>query len=250
MNASPDTIEFRRGAVKPIECLKGGLELVRSQYWLFVGISAVGMIIAGLVPFGILMGPMMCGIYLTLFKQRRGQPIEFGDLFKGFDHFAESLIAALLHMVPVFVIIVPTYIFFYISIFGMMAAMGGSEPEPGLLLGFFGFWVVVWIVLIAALILISIVFTFAYPLIVDRHLSGLDAVKLSMKAAMANFWGLLGLMLLSALLSFLGVFLCYVGAFLLMPITFGAIAVVYEQVFGLSEGIGQPDLPPPPPSFM
>ena len=248
MNASPDTIEFRRGAVKPIECLKAGNELVRSQYWLFVGICAVGMIIASFVPLGILMGPMMCGIYLTLFRTRRGQRIEFGDLFKGFDYFGESLIAALLHMIPIFVIIVPTYIFFYISMFAMMAAQGGGEPDPGLVLGFFGFWAIVWIVLMLALILISVAFTFAYPLIVDRRLSGFEAVKLSMKAAIANFWGLLGLMLLSGLLAFAGILLCYVGWFLVMPITFGAIAVAYEQVFGLSEG-AEPNLPPPPPSF-
>lgn len=249
MNGPPDSIEFRRGTVKPIECLKAGYELVRSQYWLLVGICAIGMIIASLVPLGILMGPMMVGIYLTLFKQRRGQPIEFGDLFKGFDYFGESLVAALLHMVPIFVVLIPTYIIFYISMFAMIASQGGREPEPGLMLGFFGFWGFIWLIMIVVMILISVAFTFAYPLIADRRLSGIDAVKLSMKAALANFWGLLGLMLLSSLLSFAGLLLCYVGAFLAMPITFGAIAVAYEQVFGLSEVVSQPDLPPPPPSF-
>lgn len=250
MNASPDTIDFRQGVVKPVECIRAGYELIRSQYWLFVGIAAVGMIIASLVPLGILMGPMMCGIYLTLFRHRRGERIEFGDLFKGFDYFSESLIAALLHMVPIFIILVPTYILFYISMFAMMAAQGGGEPDPGILLGFFGFWGVIWLVLIALLIVISVAFTFAYPLIVDRKLGGFDAIKLSMKAAKANFFGLLGMMLLSALMSFGGVLLCYVGAFLVMPITFGAVAAAYEQVFGLSTNTGQPDLPPPPPSFM
>jgi len=249
MNASPDTIEFRRGVVRPIECIKAGYELIRSQYWLFVGITAVGMIIAGVVPLGILMGPMMCGIYLTLFKHRRGHRIEFGDLFKGFDYFGESLIAALLHMVPIFIIIIPTYIIFYISMFAMMAAQGGGEPDPGILLGFLGVWGIVWLIIIAVLILLGVIFTFAYPLIVDRRLGGFDAVKLSMKAAMANFGGLLGMMLLTSLLTFAGVLLCYVGAFLVLPISFGAIAVAYEQVFGLSEGTGQPDLPPPPPTF-
>lgn len=249
MNGFAETNEFKTGVIKPMECLKAGYELVRNQYWLFVGILAVGMIIASVVPLGILMGPMMCGIYFTLFKQRRGQLIEFGDLFKGFDYFSESLIAALLHMVPIFIILIPTYIIFYISMFGMIAATGGGA-DGGIVLGFFGFWAIIWIVLIAVMILISVAFTFVYPLIVDRRLKGVDAVKLSMKAAMANFWGLLGMMLLSALMSFVGVLLCYVGAFLVMPITFAAVTVAYEQVFGLSEGTGQPNLPPPPPSFM
>lgn len=240
-------VEFKRNAVAPIECLKAGLELVRSQYWLFVGIAAVGMIIASAVPLGILMGPMMCGIYMALFKQRRRQPVEFGDLFKGFDYFGESLIAALLHLIPAFVIVIPTYIIFYISLFAMIGASRG-QPDPGLVLGFFGFWGIILIALMVVLILISVAFMFAYPLIVERRLSGLDAVKLSMKAAMANFWGLLGLMLLTGLLGFGGVLLCYVGAFLVAPISLGAMAMAYEQVFGLREV--QPNLPPPPPSFV
>lgn len=246
MNAAADSIEFRRGTVKPIECLKAGLELVRSQYWLFVGIVAVGMIIAGLVPLGILMGPMMCGIYLALFKQRRGQLVEFSDLFKGFDYFGDSLIAALLHMVPAFIVIIPTYIIFYVSLFAMIAASNG-QPDPGVVLGFFAFWGLILLVLMVVLILLSIAFTFAYPLIIERRLSGFEAVKLSARAALANFWGLLGLMLLTSLLGFAGVLLCYVGVFLVVPITFGALATAYEQVFGLPEV--PPNVPPPPPSF-
>ena len=240
-------IEFKRNAVRPIECLKAGLELVRNKYWLFVGIAAVGMIIAAAVPLAILLGPMMCGMYLTLFKQRKGQPVEFADLFKGFDYFADSLIATLIHVVPAFIIVIPTYIFFYISMFAMMGASGG-QPDPGVVLGFFGFWGVVLIVLFLVLMLISVAFTFVYPLIVDRRLSGFEAVKLSMKAAMANFWGVLGLMLLGGLLGLGGVLLCYVGAFLIAPITLGAMATAYEQVFGLGEV--RPNVPPPPPTFV
>lgn len=237
-------IHFERNAIRPIECIKAGLDLVRSQYWLFVGIIAVGMIIGSVVPLGILLGPMMCGIYLALFKQRRGQPVDFSDLFKGFDHFGDSLIAALLHMIPAFVIIIPTYIAFYISLFAMIGGSGG-QPDPALLLGFFGFWFVILIVVIMVMVLISVIFTFAYPLIADRHLSGMNAVKLSAKAAMANYFGLLGLMLLTTLMSVIGVFFCYVGAFLVAPIGMGAIAVAYERVFGLGEA--QPNVPPPPP---
>jgi len=103
------------------------------------------------------------------------------------------------------------------------------------------------LVMIVLLILLSVVFTFAYPLIVDRRLSGIEAVKLSIKAALANFWRLLGLLLMTGLMGFVGVLFCYVGAFLVMPLSFAAIATAYEQVFGL--GQFQPNLPPPPPTF-
>lgn len=246
MNSASATIEFRRNAVEPMECLKSGLNLIKNQYWLFVGMTAVGVIIGSVVPLGILMGPMMCGLYLALLQTRRGQPIEFGILFKGFDYFGDSVVATLLHLIPVVVVLVPTYLLFYAGLFVMMA-QGGGEPSPGAMLGFFGFFAVFWLVMIVILIVLSVVFTFTYPLIVDRRLSGVEAVKLSIKAAMANFWKLLGLLLMTGLMGFVGVLFCYVGAFFVMPISFAAIATAYEQVFGLGEF--QPNLPPPPPTF-
>ena len=240
-------IEFKRNAVEPIECIKTGWNLIRIQYWLFVGMTVVGIIIGSVVPLGILMGPMMCGIYLALFQTRRGQPIEFGLLFKGFDHFGDAVIATLLHMIPIIIVIVPAYILYLVGMFGMMAASQNGQPEPAALLSFFAVFAVVWLVIMLVLIVLSVVFTFAYPLIVDRRLKGFDAVKLSIRAGFANFWRLLGMLILTGLLTFVGVLFCYVGAFLVMPIGFAAIATAYEQVFGLSEA--QSNLPPPPPSF-
>lgn len=247
MSVSFDLPEFRRKAVEPVVCIKAGWNLIRNQYWLFVGLAIVGILIGSVVPFGILLGPMMCGIYLTLFKTKRGQPIEFGDLFKGFDYFGDSLIATLLHLVPIMVVFVPSYIVFYIGLFFLMPRNG--EPDPSALFGFFGLFAVFWLVMMVLLILVSVGFTFAYPLIVDRRLSGLNAVKLSIRAGMANFWQLLGMLLLNGLLSFIGLLFCYVGAFLVLPVGFAAIATAYEQVFGLAGGDVQPNLPPPPPTF-
>lgn len=240
-------VSFNRKAVEPIECFKAGWALAKSQYWHLFGIAAVGMLIAGLVPLGILMGPMMCGIYLSYFQLMRGQQIEFGTLFKGFDYFGQSLIATLIHIVPILVVFVPGYIIFYVSFFLMLQGQGG-EPDPAVMMSFLGFAGLFWLVMIVFIMVVSVLFTFAYPLIVDRGLSGVDAVKLSIKAALANFWRLLGLFFLNALLGMVGVLLCYVGVFFLLPISFGAISAAYEQVFGLSAGAAA-NVPPPPPTF-
>jgi hypothetical protein len=240
-------IPFNRAAVKPMECLRGGWELIKDQYWVFMGMSVVGVLIASAVPLGILLGPMMCGLYMAFFKKRRGEHFEFGTLFKGFDYFGQSVIAAILHAIPIMAIAIGAYIVFYVVfILGMLAASNDSSGVGFVvvMLLLFVFWVVVMFIII----LISIGFTFAYPLIVDRGLQGFDAVKLSFSAAMANFLPLLGLAMLSFLLALVGVMACYVGAFFVLPINYAAIAVAYEQVFGLSSGpIAQG--PPPPPSF-
>lgn len=244
-NLSPTT-PFRRGAVEPIVCLKKGWNLIKDQYWLFFGMSFVAMFLGGLVPFGIILGPLMCGIYLSLFQLRRGERVEFGNVFKGFDYFGESVIATLIHYVPMVIIVLPVYIVMYVGMF-LMARQGG-EPDPANLFGYFAVLFVLLLIMMILIMLISIVFTFSYPLIVDRKLSGIDAVKLSARAAMANFGPLLGLLLLNSLISFAGLLLCFVGIYLAFPITFAAIAAAYEQVFGLGEVQG-PNLPPPPPTF-
>src|ERR1044072_275765 len=241
-------IPFRRNVVEPVSCIKGGWELIRNQYWLFVGMTLVGVLIGGAVPI-ILMGPMMCGLNLSFFKTRRGDPIEFGTLFKGFDYFGQSVIAAVLHSIPIIVIVVPAYILFYVFMFVSMAAAGNSrEPNPAPFLGVMVMFGLFWMVVIAIIIVIGIGFLFVYPLIVDRKLSAIDAIKLSFRAALANFWRLLGMVILTSLMTSVGVLACYVGAFLVMPIGYAAIAKAYEQVFGLDEGMEVSNMPPLPAS--
>ena len=241
-------IPFRRNAVEPIECIKGGWDIVKNQYWLFVGMTLIGILIGSAVPLGILLGPMMCGLYLSFLKVRRGEPIEFGTLFKGFDYFGPSVIATLLHVVPIIAIVLPAYFVFYISIFVSMAAQG-DEPNPLAFFGVLAMFGIFWIVVLVVVIIISIGFTFTYPLIVDRKLQGFDAVKLSFRAAMANFWRLLGMMLLTSLMSIAGVLACYIGMFFVFPIVYATMAKAYEQVFGLSDGTQFSNMPPPPPVF-
>src|ERR1044071_9987258 len=89
---TPLEIPYNRKAVDPVECIKAGWELVKPQCWLFVGMTFIAFFIGSAVPLGILMGPMMCGIYLTCFARLRREPVEFGLLFKGFDFFGPSLI--------------------------------------------------------------------------------------------------------------------------------------------------------------
>lgn len=241
-------IPYKRKAVDPIECIKAGWETVKPQYWLFVGMCFIGYAIGQALPI-ILMGPMMAGLYVVFFATRRREPIEFGMMFKGFDFFGPSLVATLLHAIPIAAIIIPTYILFYVSLFVAVSAQGQSQNPAGVLGVFFTFSLVV-IVIFVAIIIISVGFTFTYPLIVDRRLNGIDAVKLSFKAAMANFWRLLGMMLLTGLLNIVGMAFCIIGMFLVLPIAYAAIAAAYEQVFGLKDTREfAPDLPPPPPVF-
>ncbi len=36
--------EFNTGVIRPVECMKEGWELIKDEYWLFLGITFVGML--------------------------------------------------------------------------------------------------------------------------------------------------------------------------------------------------------------
>ena len=240
---TPNPMEFRRGAVAPMECLKEGWATIKDQYWLFLGICVVGMLVGSAFAI-VLMGPMMCGIFLSYLQHMRGERVTFEGLFKGFDYFGQSIIATLIQAIPALLIIVPIYL---VMVVGMVTALSSSPGHEGQE-AFMSMLFVGMGVMFAAIILFSIIagifFMFTFPLIVDRRLSGLQAVKTSVRAGLGNFSGVLGLTLLNALLSFGATFLCYIPGLLVLPITLAAQAIAYRRVF---PDIGPVNMAPPPP---
>lgn len=249
MAATIPQVDFNRNAVRPVECFKGGWELIKNKYWLILGMIVVGWMIGSAVPFGILMGPMMCGLFLTFFKIRRGEPVEFGTLFKGFEYLGQSILATLIHVIPMMVLVIGGYILFYVFFLVAMVAQADREPSGAAILAIIIVYGVFWLAVIAVIMFASIGFMFVYPLIVDRGLQGFDAVKMSFRGAFANFWGLLGMMLLNFLLNMAGLLMCIIGVYFVLPITYSAMAVAYEQIFGLHHVPVAPNTPPPPPVF-
>ncbi|HEX8138804.1 MAG TPA: hypothetical protein VF544_14650 [Pyrinomonadaceae bacterium] len=226
---------FNRGAVRPVECLQAGWSLIKSQYWLFLGITAVGILVGSVGPMAILLGPMMCGIYLCLLARMRGEAVSFELLFKGFDYFAQSLIATLIQVVPVMLVLVPFYLVFFFMFVGNMnrPRRRGAPPDPA---EFYPLLILMGVLVLVAIVfgaLVGALFIFTYPLIVEKRLAALEAVKLSFRAAMANLGGVLGLILLNMVIGFAGLLLCYVGALLVLPIHYASWAVAYRQVFPL-----------------
>lgn len=240
-------VEFNRSAVKPVECVKQGWALIKEQYWLFFGIVLVGLLIAGFGPFGVLLGPMVCGIYIALFKKMRGEVVTFDLLFKGFDHFAAGAITGILQTLPMmlvaFVLYIPMIIFYMSQISSMQR---GQRVDPNIFFtGMLAYEIPAYIVIIALSVIVHILFIFSYPLIVERNMKAIDAIKLSFRAAFGNIGGLIGLMLLQIALTFAGMLACFVGIYLIMPIYYAADAVAFKQVFPMQESFT--DGPPPPP---
>ena len=245
-------MEFQTNVIKPIECFREGWELIKNQYWLFFGITIIGILIGSFVPFGIVLGAMMCGIYYCLLAQMDNRKVEFGDLFKGFDHLLPSLIVVLVVIVPTLFLTIGLQIGQFILFAQIQqTAKHGGDVWP-LFWTYFSVFGVVGLVFGLLMSCLHALIMFAFPLIVERKLSGVEAFKLSARAVLANLSGVVGLILLEFVAGLLGVLACYVGALFVMPVCYAAVAVAYRRVFPANNQPRGDNLnyPPPPPRFV
>ena len=219
--APHDSGEFRRIAARPIERLTEAKAMLGDQYWLFVGICLIAILIGSMVPMGIMMGPMMCGMYLCFRYRMNGIQVRFETLFKGFDVFLNSLLAMLIFMAISIAVMLPLLIFMLV----MIATAGNNEAQV------LGTMITIYPMIIVISLVMYVPFVFTFPLIVDRGTGPWESVTLSARAAWHNFGPLCGMLFVHYVVSMLGLCACYIGAFLIMPLTFGALFTVYHEVF-------------------
>ncbi|MEO7673157.1 MAG: hypothetical protein ABIU09_03650 [Pyrinomonadaceae bacterium] len=222
-------VEFKTGVIRPVEVYKEAWEMIKGQFGMVLAVTFVGLLIGGTVPI-VLVGPMMCGIYLVLFQVFEGRTVDFAMLFKGFDYFLPSLILAVIIMVPAFILIFSIYIpMIAISIAGQRM----SESE--VIAAIAGF-LVVEIIIAFFMVCLHTLLLFAFPLIVDRKLSAIDAIKTSARAVWQNMSGVVGLMVVGMGVAFVGYLMLCIGIYLVLPLIIAANLVAYRKVFPAVHG--------------
>jgi len=232
-------LEFRTGVIKPIEVYKEAWEIMKGEFWLIFAITFVGLLIGGVLPI-ILTGPMMCGIYLCLLDKIDGRPVAFDKLFKGFDFFVAGLIVTLLVMIPTFVFLFAIYL----PMFGF--AIAGPQMDGTALVVFLVTTLLIEIMVAIVMITIHSLILFAFPLIVDRKLNAIQAVKTSAKAVWGNLAGIAGLFCVGFVVCMIGYMLLCVGIYLAIPIVIMSTSVAYRKVFPASN---DPQFQVPPALF-
>ncbi|HZZ80731.1 MAG TPA: hypothetical protein VFE62_19670 [Gemmataceae bacterium] len=232
----PHNLDFRSGVVRAGAFLGEAWQLVRDDYWILVGIVFLAQLLGSAAPLGILYGPAICGIHICLLRRERGHSIGFEHFFDGFHFFGPSVVATLIILVPEVILVLMSYV---ITIGGTVAFFGGraanpgaaQPPDPSIGIAIALGAGVALLLLIAAAIVLEALVLFTYPLIVDKELSGWDAIKLSCRAAWANFGGIIGMLLLRLVIDVgVSMVLC-VGPILWMPIHIAMAMVAYRHVF-------------------
>jgi hypothetical protein len=239
------THEFTTGQIRPIECVKEAWSLIKDEYWLLFAISIVGGIIAGFTVY-VLLGAMICGIFRCYLTKLDGGKVKFDDLWSGFKYFWPSLLVTILFVAPIVIYFVAVFSTMYLPI--IMKAIGGSRVSDEEMLATVLIALVVDVVVAIVMVAIHSLLMFSFPLIVDRGLSSMEAIRLSARATLKNIGGVGGLIVVNFGLVILGYLAFCVGLYLVIPLITAGNLVAYRKVF---PAINRPPsiLPPPPSSY-
>lgn len=246
-------IQFQSGAIEAGDCVSNGWNLVKPNYWMYFGIAVVAVILMACVPCIslFLVGPVGVGVYYVLLREMRGEPVEFGMMFHGFNKFVSAMVVGLIQSIPG---IIWTIFDYSVNIASFLAdkrnrdlldfyqAGSGNEIFAGL--------TALYVVALSIFLVVSLVwgltFMFALPLLAEHDLGAIDALKLSARAAWGNVGGLILLFIFEMLIVLIGVLALCIGVFFVLPILYATIAFAYRQVFPLIE---RPfNMTPPPPT--
>lgn len=224
-------VDFNKADIGVFDCIREGWRLIKNDYWLFFGVAFVGMLIAGAVPFYILLGPMQCGIFICLRKRLKGERTDFGDLFMGFNFFGRSLAATLILMSPMLASSAIMFATILPGLFGDILNGRDYEMPPSTM-------VILFIeIAIANIVHITVqgLAMFTNLLIVDRRMPAWEAIKMSSRAVWHNGWGITLLLLGQGLIGIAGVLCCIVGVYFAMPVIYASALIAYGRIFGITD---------------
>lgn len=208
------------------EILTKAAQLLAGQYWLFLAFTCLSMFAASFVPFGLLFGPALVGLFLCLKQCEQGASFDLNTLLKGFDSFLNSLIVMIANVVVNLIISAPLVIGFLLLIVATIRP--GDDLNPWLFIS----GVILFVIVANVVSLLAhLPFLFCFQLIADRNVTAIDAIKMSANAVWQNLGSVVALSFVGVILGMACVFLCFIPILFFMPYWLAVLFVAYRQIF-------------------
>ncbi len=170
------------------------------------------------IPFGIAMAPITAGIYLMALRRFRGQAVRFRTVFEGLRYTPRVLV------IIAAVWVVPTVVYYgqtYLRELPAVASLAHADLLPIIGRGF----KVVWGLVVGAALF------FAIPLVIDREMSAVEAMKASWAVTRRAYWSYLLMTMTLYLVSLVGLVGLVIGVLLTRSVAVGAIVSAYMYYF-------------------
>jgi len=253
-------LSYNSGAIDATRCIGDAWELVKRNIGLYIGVNFVGLLlilVVSCIPFAglFLTAPIMGGLVYIALRDMNNEPIDFGMLFKGFERFVPLMVVGLIQGIPAAIFTIFRFMFDIASILTRMGSTPARRGDffqaadlSGVMAGMSVLVILITLGFVIFSVVWGIIFFFAVPLVVDRNLGPIGAIKLSASAAMSNIGGLILLIILGVLINLLGMIVLCFGLLVSIPVTWVANTIAYRMVFPMLNQTYR-NTPPPPSSY-
>jgi len=194
------------GMLDPMECIRSGWAMVKSNLGIFVlGAIIVFAINAAIsfIPFvgqiaSIFLMPLNAGLIIMAFKAMNGSTPEISDIFSGYKRFGDSLLVQL--------------------VTGIFIGLG-------------------FVLCIAPGVYLAVCYMLALPLVIDSGMGFWDAMTTSMAEIRRQWMSFFVLALLLLLVILAGALALGVGMLVAIPVCACATANAYKQTFPVKNNL-------------
>jgi len=200
---TPDAIAAtylqRHASIDISHALSRGWALVRDHMLVLVGATVLAWLVTVGLAFVPILGwivgfVLMGGLDYMFIRRIRGEAVQIGDVFAGFNMaFLDLTMAGLVKWL--------------LTTLGLILCI-----LPGIYL--------------------AVGYVFALPLVVDKKMDFWTAMEVSRRVVHEHWWSVFALVIVLALVAFAGFLLCGVGELITIPVASAALMYAYEDLFG------------------
>ena len=189
----------RHASIDISTALSRGWALVRDNMAVLVGATVLGWLVTVCLAFVPIVGwivgfVLLGGLDFMYIRRIRGEEVQIGDVFAGFNRaFVDLTMAGLVKWL--------------LTTIGLALCI-----LPGIYL--------------------AVGYVFALPLAVDKQMEFWTAMEVSRRVVHEQWWSTFGLVIVLALVALAGFLVCGVGAVITIPVASAALMFVYEDLFG------------------
>jgi hypothetical protein len=226
----PDDESDEDEAPEPLEP-EEGLGAWLGQAWTIVSerlsrFVSAGILLICISAFSLLIcfPALHAGLYLMALKRFRGEKVNAGDITRGFHHFGRAFGL----YVTIFIIGLAGGFITLVGMVIVMIATGASADADAL--GTVSAWFF-WLAVSIAMAVPAAAAFFAVPLILDRDIGVVEALRQSWAVTRRAYLSYLGMTVVLSLLSALGGVLCWVGVVITLPLLPAAQVCAYMHYF-------------------
>ncbi len=182
--------------------------------------------------------PLTAGLYRMNILALRRQPANFEHLFSGFGPQYLNLVLGNLIMVWINTLCTIPFRYAYDQrVPPLLQKLQHAQPNEAQqqlaeMLNAMASTVPLLLVCMIPVLYFTISLQFALPLIIDKQIGAMTAIKAAWKMVHRHWWYVLGMTLVAGLISVVGVLGCCIGILFTIPIGIAAMMAAYEIIFG------------------